>query len=336
MPKLNKEALNNIKYVSLEDYASNVNKCTSLNDKIKFTTRYLLHNDGNKDYSLMETIEFARKTIADAMAKANDYDNLRANMFLSNPIEYIKQEAAALSKELENEDSLTNTEENLKNNCESIANYMNPRDMSNEFDRIKNNKSFDVVTRVENKLGGKTGLLNTLNETKPGFFSRLFNTTSNEWKALDNTFKEFKNPNNNNLYGNKDALSRAAEAYIAHKIPGYKAGDLISDATFKKFDRTSKAKLMFSMNVISSIKEQKELDDNFKKSMTVAENKNVNYDQIIQADKKPKVIDLDQIDFQNKINNETVENDLSNSNQKIIDINESYNEIEDINEIENN
>ena len=70
--------------------------------------------------------------------------------------------------------------------------------------------------------------------------------------------------------------------------------------------------------------------------MEVAENKNVNYDQIIQADKKPKVIDLDQIDFQNKVNNETVENDLSNSNQKIIDINESYNEIEDINEIENN
>jgi len=295
MPKLKNNEIEQITYISLNDYAKNVAKYERIEDKIKYTTRYLLNHDGKKDNTFEEAIQFARLTIGDAMAKSKDFSNLSANMFLSNPVDYIKEEASKLANDIQSRGATLKIEDNLKDNCIAIASYLKADEMNMNINNIANNKAFGVKTRLENKMGGKRELTKTLNDTKPGFFSRLFNTTSNQWKALDNAYKDFNNPESEN-YGNKDVLANAASAYIAHKIKGYKAGDLISEKTLNSFDKTSKAKLMFSLNVVSSVNEQKEIDTNYNQSLTNAQQKNVTYEQIENAP-KVKVIDLDQIEF---------------------------------------
>lgn len=301
MPKLNKEALNNIKYVSLEDYASNVNKYNNLNDKIKFTTRYLLHNDGHKDYSLMETIEFARKTVADAMAKANDYDNLRANMFLSKPYDYLKEEAKILTEELEKEDVLVGNKLSLKN----VVKNLSEDDLiggKTRLERAERNRSFHVVEyNLAQLVGGAKEIDEAFEATKPGFFSRLFHTSSRQYNDLKAAYKDFFDEKSNN-HGNLGLLRQAARRYLAYKVPNWKEGEILSNEEFNSLSKTARARTQFSIKLIKAIDDALEYQKGYDNVVNDANAKNVSYSDIQLADEKANSLEsLQSNQFQKKV-----------------------------------
>ena len=118
--KLTKEKLNKIEYKSIKDFYEKFDRFDSLEDKMKFTTRYLLAHDAAKtyDYPLHTAIMFAKLKIAETINKTGEKDNLRANMFLSKPYEYLQEEAKIFSEELEKEDI---TKVSLKNAVKSLS-----------------------------------------------------------------------------------------------------------------------------------------------------------------------------------------------------------------------
>ena len=71
MPKLKKADLKQIRYVSMTDYFQAVDQYESFEDKLAFTTRYLLQHGEkeNPDYSFTQAVHLARMKLGDEAAK---------------------------------------------------------------------------------------------------------------------------------------------------------------------------------------------------------------------------------------------------------------------------
>ena len=76
MPRLTKKQLAEVKYVSMADYYNQVGQYEDFNDKLKFTTKYLLTHSAaqNPDYPIEQAIHLAKvRLIDDAVKKHDDY-----------------------------------------------------------------------------------------------------------------------------------------------------------------------------------------------------------------------------------------------------------------------
>ena len=85
-----------------------------------------------------------------------------------------------------------------------------------------------------------------LDSHKGGFFERLFNTTSNEYKEFVENFKKFTDPNNHDT-SVKDKLIESAKAYIEHK----NIDNLVDLAAME--DVTGKERIKLCLSVLSSL-----------------------------------------------------------------------------------
>jgi putative lipase involved disintegration of autophagic bodies len=68
MPRLTKQQLEEVRYVSLDDFIYRINQISNIDDKVAFATRYLLdygHNE-NPDVPFYQALYVARAKIADA------------------------------------------------------------------------------------------------------------------------------------------------------------------------------------------------------------------------------------------------------------------------------
>ena len=131
-------------------------------------------------------------------------------------------------------------------------------------------------------------------------------------------------------------MKNAAIAYLRHKFRDFDESKEISPEMINKLDKTAKARTTFAYNIIKAIKRQDEIDISYNESLRKATDKNVEY-YLIEESRKNKVIDLDQVEFQKNLGNETENKSnqiISNenlANSKEIDVN---NLKEDSNEIE--
>lgn len=304
--KLTKNELNKIQYVSMSDYYKNVNQYNTIEDKMKYTTRYLLNHKGHEDYSLVEAIHIARQAIGNSLEKSNEKDNLEANMFVANPIEYIRKEAVKLASEIDQEENTLKKEDDLKASCQYIGSFSSKANMVQKLSHLCDDRAFPLKAQFVIKCGGRKALENIKNDTKPGFFSRLFGTTSKEWKNLESAYNEFSK-RGSRTYGDKTIIKNASIDYLKHKFPNYQESQEITKEMIDRLDKTSKAKTIFALNLLNSVKDQQEIDRNYTQALARATDKNVLYEDIVEA-RKNKVIDLDQNDFQNDLQKETEEN----------------------------
>ena len=290
MPTLTKQELKNLEYKSMADFCKRMDQIDDINDKLKFATAYLLLHgtNGADDFTLAEAIDIARMKIADATValrdkkideapkevsvddlstKVNPYaknknQDLELEFFMGHPSEYLKIHANKKYNELEKENSLIKDEVELQKHYLSIYRHL---DREAKVDGVNISemelKHLHLNARLEAKFGGKDNLTSVFEKTKPGFFSKLFNTTSKEAKNLDVAYKAFNNLSNPQ-YGNKDMLKAAADAYLAHKIPNWKPGDpLPNDNELKNLDETARSRVELSMAIIDSVdKENKSID----------------------------------------------------------------------------
>lgn len=314
MPKLTKVQLAQVKYVSMADYYNKLDQLDNFNDKLQFTTRYLLTHSTkrNPDYSIEEAIHLAKAKLVDEAVKQHDNymkethgkdteahivdpyskDDKAAEMFMANPVDYLVGEANKAIKEINDENIIIPEETQLEKVYLKTLDSMsiNAREQVKALD--KGSRVLDVKARMEARFGGRENVSKAYQATKGSFMSRLFGTSSAAAKNLDQVYNAFNNPNHV-LYGNTDALDKAACQYIQHNFPDWEPFmQLPTDEDMVHLSETEKARMKFSINTLKCLKEQNEMEERFNSLVDACEEKNIEYKDLNQVENH-KVIDLD-------------------------------------------
>ena len=286
MPKLTKEQLAAVKYVSIKDFCTRIDQLEDMKDKLDFATRYILsHGMGNEqpDAPIEKIIKVAQMKLADQSADIKTgfretdvnkgkgfkmvdpnvifYGNDVANqMFIVNPVGYLKGEARRLGDDIGGS-WMSNEEIATKAHYGHLRNDVFTDELASKIsDELQKPTSFDVQVRLENKLGGPAALKKAVDATKPGVLSGFFGTRSVAAANLDAAYKAFNNPNHV-LYGNLPSVEKASTQYLQHVFPNWKPdreegvpGNLPTEADINRLSGTRKARALFSLNLLNAAK----------------------------------------------------------------------------------
>ena len=350
-----RKKLNLVKYKSMIDFSKQIDEIKNMDDKLAFTVEYLLSHVEYVDCALDEAIEIARMKIADGVAEykkmakeatqakepneafpelepkevdlkpyGNVLDNKKLDEFMAYPSLYLRKvgnhRLQQIKNKLENEDTVLKTEENKANEFERNINILTENKVRLDLNE-KERDFLHINSRLETKFGSADRLEDAYKAAKPGFFSKMFNTSSIEGRLLVNTYKGF-NDENSQLYGRKDLMIRAANAYMIHVFPGWKPGDSLPDQNrIDQLSGTQKARAILSSAILEAASKEDKMLKEYEPAIKNV--KDVEFDFELKEDvKKTNIIDL--------------EKDLDDSLINSIDYStEEYEKNNDI-EIENN
>ena len=300
MPKLKRKDLAKIQYTSVADYYANIDRLDSLEDKLAYTTRYILSRDPSAkyDYALAHFVQLARVKIAESAAKAKE-GNLAAGLFLSNPAEYLKGEAKRIATEIEEDEVNLQGEEELKEKCEAFDKQMYDSFNADIAKFDKASPYFGVKARMEIAFGGKKGLEEVINATKPSLFSKIFTTYSAKFVALEDAYETFNNPAKNG-FCDMDHLNDAAVDYLKYKFPKWEPGQDVPAKAYAKLNATETAKVNFSLGILNAIKEQRAVEEPFHSLTDSYKEMNIQYADTLN-NKENEAPDMDQALFQQQI-----------------------------------
>jgi hypothetical protein len=156
----------------------------------------------------------------------------------------------------------------------------------------------DILTRIEKKCPEEDkNALDSLKKTNGNFFTRLFRRPSQEYKAFEQSFKQF-GKTESVLSGNVEDLEKKTTAYLKHLMPNFKyAKDMNKEEMLAALPKGQRARASFAMNVLDSIHENKEA----KPYVDNVENA-INGRPIKEIEKAPAPVDpVKQQQFQNEI-----------------------------------
>lgn len=324
----------------MADFTRRFNQIENFDDKVAFATRYVLaygaSNETEPDHSIEEVVHIVRMKVADASAElkerffeeseadldahphvVNPYiqdeaEDLAAEMIMGNPAGYFKGSAEKLAHDLPNSSKPSKNDADLYYNCKRLAELTFVNDFNKDVTDLEKSPVFDIKVRMECRLGGKQALANSLNATKGGFLSRLFGSSSTAYKNLDAAYQAFNNPKHVH-YGDMDTMERASNQYLQHVFPSWKPGDgLPKAADIAKLGDTQKARAQFCVNMLTSIEEERAIEEDFPSMVNACERKNIQFSSIPQANQE---LDNNQAYFQAALGKEMEE--LDNSNELI-------------------
>ena len=361
MPPLTKQQLDQVKYVSIQDYCQKVDRIESLEDKLAFSTRYILTYNGIKngeaDPDLEKLIKVAHMKIADKSADLKEfyletdvnrgraevmvdptvevYDNDLGNqMFIVNPVGYLKGQAKELQGEMKAKSWKSEYDIQATISTTSLLNDV----FTDEFgakiaNDIKKPTVFDVKARVENAFGGPEGLKKAYEKTKPGVLSRMFDTSSLAAKHLDTAYQAFNNPKHA-LHGNLPTIEKAAKEYLQHVLPDYKPNRLKNIPTMEDIARlsgTRKARALLSINLLNAVKAQKTMEGDYQDMLNECVGKNLSFAEIPPKQEAPNEVrneqanDIDRersASFQAELQQDLLEGEAQNKlNYSVDDLN---------------
>ena len=353
MPTEFEKKLQNVKYVSMIDFSKQIDEIKDMDQKIAFAVEYLLSHTEYVDCALDEAIEIARMKIADGVAEykkmakeailakesneafpkeeprvvdlkpyGNVLDNKNLDEFLAYPSLYLRkignQRVQDFKNKLENEDVSLKTEEEKIDRFEHNINILTEYKMRLDL-KEKERDFLHINSRLETKFGSAEALEDAYKAAKPGFFSKMFNTTSAEGKFLLNAYKGF-NDQKSNLFGRKDLIVRAANAYMEHVFPNWRPGWPLPDQHhINQLNGTQKARAILSSAILEAARKEMVMLKEYEPAIKNV--KDVEFDFDIKNDvKKTNIIDLDKdLDdsFNNSIENYQEENENQNSGLEI-------------------
>ena len=184
-------------------------------------------------------------------------------------------------------------------------------------DLLENDRNYlHICARLEAKFGGIDRLNAAANATKPTFFAKLFRRTSAEGNNLLAAYKGFSDQNSP-LFGRKDNLERAADAYLKHIYPNWKHGDkLIDQNQIDRLSGTQKTRVILCNAILESIRKEDKMLEEYNRAID-PNDKNIEFDDIfkVQEIKRENIIDLDKDLDDNFVN----ENDIDISSEYVLD-----------------
>ena len=346
MPKLTKAQLKDVKYTSMADYYRAVDQIEDFDDKMAFTTRFLLSHgmdeDRQYDYSIEEAIHLARVKLMDTHKQLKDKlynqdketnpDNLLISkdestvnpyakdlkedidnqFFMGNPGEYLKAKAEKYAAEIEDQDIEMGLDHPFKENCIRLSKTLNSdKSMEIASAERKGMTTLNIQARLEAKYRGKENYRKAQDLIKPGFIAKVFGTRSTAGKNLDEVWAAFNSPKHA-LYGNKEALGKAATEYLAYKDS--KKGVLERSAGLA----VKEPKEGFAANLLEAIQAEKANEEVFQsvtgecyKSGLTAEKVDSIKGPEAEVAKKREPMDIDLIDDEE----EELDNSADNQNE---------------------
>ena len=341
MPGLLSEyELNQIQYVSMADYIRRMDRLENIEDKMAFTTRYLLtYGNGQRDVSLAEAIHIAKVKIAEGSAEArenqimipdeavdpnlSDEEDARNRQFMIDPVFYLQTEANRLIiKEANNMESpeAQRRIENYQTMSTVLLNGLNGSLSADVSELDIQPTSRDVQARLKAKFGGEREFKKAYSDTKPGVLSKMFGTSSVAYANLEQTYKAFNNPDHV-LYGDMNSLDKAATEYLKHCFPRWNPKNgLISQGAINRLSGTKKARAMFSLNILKATAEQRKTEPV--------------YENIIAANIQQRAdmeADVNEEEFQQNLLNDVNEEADLNSSEAERDYHKNF---EDVPEVE--
>ena len=350
MPKLTKEQLAAVKYVSIKDFCTRIDQLEDMKDKLDFATRYILsHGMGNEqpDAPIEKIIKVAQMKIADQSADIKTgfretdvnkgkgfkmvdpnvafYGNDVANqMFIVNPVGYLKGEARRLGDDIGGS-WMSNEEIATKAHYGHLRNDVFTNELASKIsDELQKPTSFDVQVRLENKLGGPAALKKAVDATKPGVLSGFFGTRSVAAANLDAAYKAFNNPNHV-LYGNLPSVEKASTQYLQHVFPNWKPdrdegvpGNLPTEADINRLSGTRKARALFSLNLLNAAKEQEKMEASYKEMYDFCKDEKISYANVPDYIDRDKIIFAEeQQEFQKQVSEDSFEKAFQNEPQEL-------------------
>lgn len=314
MPKITEDQLNEIRYVSMADFCKRIDAIPDMESKRLFATRYLLSygmDGAPTDYSFKEVMHIARIKIGDASYKLkeqyeenesidkskywyeqdkgmvdpytiNRRDDLGSQAFMGNLPHYLRYYA---EEEVDRRENINENEigyqASFKQNCRNIANRLNDfdKEYADLYDLDINanaRNALDIKVRMETKAGSREAFNKAYKATKPGFWSKAFNTSSLEYQNLDKMWQAFNNPNHA-MYGDTIGLDKAVNEYLQHKFPSWKEGEEITQEMLSHLDKTEKARVDFCLNIKKSMAEEEQMIDDFETVIFSARDRNPNF-----------------------------------------------------------
>ena len=234
-----------------------------------------------KDLKIATLIDTARKQVAIKVAKmqlSSDPKNL-TNMHTENELEvkqFISDPVGYMVAKLKNEDyynsikpgkfeGLSDLENNgysskYDKNKEKILSYISTEAYKPKFVAAENRKLYtDDILRLLGEKMPNTTINAELRRQKGGIWERFWHRTSKQYKDFKKTMLKFtavRDPQ----YGDRKALENTSMAYLRHKFPNLKAGELPTLEQIESLDSTSKARATFCYNIAKSCQEVEHAD----------------------------------------------------------------------------
>ncbi len=361
MPHLTKEQLEQVKYVSIQDYCQRVDEIEDLEDKLAFSTRYILTynqiNNGEADPTIESLIKVAHMKIADKSADLKEfyqetsvnsgraelmvdptvavYENDIGNqMFIADPVGYLKGQAKATQEEMKAKQWKSESDIQTMITTSSLLNDVFTDEFGTKIAKaLKKPTVFDINARLENAFGGQAALKKAYENTKPGVLSRMFDTSSLAAKNLDAAYNAFNNPNHA-LHGNLPTIEKAATEYLQHVLPNYKPNRLKNIPSLQDINRlsgTRKARALFSINLLNAVKAQKTMEGDYQDMLNECEGKNLSFAEIPPKQEAPNEVrneqanDIDRersASFQAELQQDLLEGEARNKlNYSVDDLN---------------
>lgn len=340
---LTQPQLDEIKYVSMADYVRRVDQLTNFDDKLAFTTRYLLGHGGERqqrDYSLAEAIHIAKMKIADASAKkrakfihvpdevvnpescvidnnAPAVDDTANQLFMADPKTYLYDESIRLMQEMNgaeeneaNRERLTNYQYSNASLFGNTGNELEWQVQELEVDKGRTNR--DLKFRLEASFGGPKEFKKAYDKTKPGILSRMFGTSSKAYANLEAAYQAFNNPNHV-YYGNMDTLDKAALQYLQHRFPRVNLQtSTIIPGLINRLSGTEKARAQFSYNILRATHEQRKMEGVYDAITMGARQKIAD----AQAQAGDEVLEQENAQFQQGLNNQIDQEEFKDPEQE--------------------
>lgn len=355
MTKEFKKMLDELEYVSMNDFCEKINNIKDMDEKIAFATEYLLAHKENADCSLEDAINIARMKMADGIIEYNEMkrraesqaensdlyteeekksvdlkqygnveNNKNLNLFMAYPTLFLSKAAAKKNDLYETKINANNILDSFDtkkvNNIERNMRILNESELNLNLDEKKLN-ILHITSRLKSQFGGAEALNNAFKASKPGFFSRMFNTTSYEGRNLLTAFKGFTSINSP-LYGKKDTLERAATNYLKHLFPHFDTDYPLPDKhRIDQLSGTQKSRAILCKGILEAVRSEKKIDEVYNE--TVNSKKDINFDLDGMFDvktevKKVNIIDLDpDLEFEgSEFDNNLDSNSVTEKNER--------------------
>lgn len=134
----------------------------------------------------------------------------------------------------------------------------NIRAINDEFSKVYQ-KNWLKSFNGKNRVAVTTTVKDTLAKHKGGFFEKLFNTTSKEYKEYEKALEDYSNPNSDHYLDDKHLRTKSV-AYLDHK--GVNANSDLS-----KLDETAKNRVKLVLNTMQNLNDSEIIEKNAEKEL---------------------------------------------------------------------
>ena len=250
---------------------------------IAYILRYKL--DGQPPHpanlKIATLIDTARREVAIKVAKMqlssdskdltdmHTENDLEVKQFISDPVGYmvakLKDEDYYNSIKPGKFEGLSDFENNgysskYDKNKEKILSYISTEAYKPKFVAAENRKLYtdDILMLLGEKMPNTT-INAELRRQKGGFWERFWHRTPKQYKDFKKTILKFtavRDPQ----YGDRKELERTAVAYLRHKFPNLREGELPTAEQIARLGNTGKLRATFALNVVKSCREVEHAD----------------------------------------------------------------------------